>query len=41
MSYQDTVIAKVVEDIWFIYDKDNSGALNKMEMMYFVRDALN
>ena len=36
----DTVIAKVVEDIWGTYDKDNSGALDKDETKQFVKDTL-
>merc|ERR1712238_585440 len=36
----DTVIAKVVEDIWGTYDKDNSGALDKEETKQFVKDTL-
>merc|ERR1712205_219656 len=36
MSDIDTVIAKVVEDIWGTYDKDNSGALDKEETKQFV-----
>merc|ERR1712170_261195 len=41
MSDIDTVIAKVVEDIWGTYDKDNSGALCKDETKKFVIDTLN
>merc|ERR1712170_222081 len=40
MSDIDTVIAKVVEDIWGTYDKDNSGALCKDETKQFVIDTL-
>ena len=40
MSDIDTVIAKVVEDIWGTYDKDNSGALDKEETKQFVKDTL-
>merc|ERR1711957_585353 len=40
MSDIDTVIAKVVEDIWGTYDKDNSGALDKDETKQFVKDTL-
>ena len=37
MSDIDTVIAKVVEDIWGTYDKDNSGELEMKEFIAAVR----
>ena len=40
MSDIDTVIAKVVEDIWGTYDKNNSRALDKDEIKQFVKNTL-
>ena len=40
MSNIDAAIAKVVEDIWDEYDKNNSGTLDKEETKLFVKKTL-
>ena len=41
MSGIDAVIKKCVDDIWAIYDKDGSGALDKEETKRFVQNTLS
>ena len=36
----DIVIGKCVEEIWYKYDDDNSGFLDKQETKRFVQDTL-
>ena len=36
----DMVIAKCVDEIWQVYDEDNSGSLDKEETRNFVKHTL-
>ena len=37
----DATIAQMVEDIWYEYDVDRSGWLDKRETLVFLKDFLN
>lgn len=35
---EDQSIQVIVDEIWYIYDTDHSGALDKNEMKVFIRE---